>query len=264
MLVRVRSKDGNFRFELDPNDDASMLFKKILETTVGADPNTITVSQVPRGGETYLNTLFGRSLSNLGLRHADLVFVTYKASDDTSTGEAFPSVAPARTLLPADADRGETSGALAKRSWESVVEDPVDLYWRQRDGKIPRNRDPTFANTGPTECVITACHWSPMIPRIKRVMRSSICPFMRTYVNSLPNRHHHLKQVLMEVWLSSPIPCWYMYRLSTQCHYTFSPIIPLNRSFGDRDPQYHRLVPGQLASNRKATFRVATRSVQAL
>jgi len=66
---------------------------------------------------------------------------------------------------------------------------------------------PTFANTGPTECVITACHWSPMIPRIKRVMRSSICPFTRIYVNSLPNRHHHLKQALMEVVRCIPRPC---------------------------------------------------------
>lgn len=32
----------------------------------------------------------------------------------------------------------------AKRPWETVVEDHVDQYWRQRDGKIHRSRDPNF------------------------------------------------------------------------------------------------------------------------
>ena len=36
-----------------------------------------------------------------------------------------------------------------RRPWESVIEDPVDEYWRKRDGKIPRSRDPNFCRHGP-------------------------------------------------------------------------------------------------------------------
>lgn len=39
--------------------------------------------------------------------------------------------------------------SAAKRPWESVLEDPVDKYWRSRDGKIPRGRDSRFCKHGP-------------------------------------------------------------------------------------------------------------------
>lgn len=38
---------------------------------------------------------------------------------------------------------------VAKRPWELVKEDPVDEYWRSRDGKIPRGRDAQFCKHGP-------------------------------------------------------------------------------------------------------------------
>ncbi|KAG8909945.1 nuclear protein localization protein 4, partial [Tulasnella sp. 417] len=56
MLIRVRSKDGNFRFEVNPTDDGQVLAKKILESTEGADPKTVTISNKPTaGGEVPLS-----------------------------------------------------------------------------------------------------------------------------------------------------------------------------------------------------------------
>ncbi|KAF8300479.1 polyubiquitin-tagged protein recognition complex Npl4 component [Clavulina sp. PMI_390] len=137
MLVRVRSKDGNFRFELNPSDDASVLLDKILETAPNGDPNSVTVSQQPRGGETILKTLAGRSLQSLGLKHADLLFVGYKESAEQPI-EPEPS-----TSQPAEPSPSAATTS-SKRIWETVAEEFVDTYWRSKDGKIPRQRNPLF------------------------------------------------------------------------------------------------------------------------
>lgn len=40
----------------------------------------------------------------------------------------------------------QTGAEAPKRIWESVHEDPVDTYWRSKDGQIPRGRDSRFCN----------------------------------------------------------------------------------------------------------------------
>ncbi|KAA1468500.1 polyubiquitin-tagged protein recognition complex Npl4 component [Dentipellis sp. KUC8613] len=142
MLVRIRSRDGNFRFEVQPTSDISELVSKILETTVDADPSTLAISNQPRGNETLVSSLAGRSLQVLGLKHGDLIFVSYQQRPSASTSQeaAKPAAAPAPSAL---------SKAPTARVWETVEEDPVDQYWRTQDGKIPRNRDPTFCKHGP-------------------------------------------------------------------------------------------------------------------
>jgi hypothetical protein len=34
------------------------------------------------------------------------------------------------------------------RPWEHVVEDPIDVFWEEQDGKIPRQRDPRMCKHG--------------------------------------------------------------------------------------------------------------------
>ncbi|KIK26619.1 hypothetical protein PISMIDRAFT_265078 [Pisolithus microcarpus 441] len=140
MLVRIRSKDGNFRFELNPKDDVSKLVDKILETTQGADPSSVTISNQPRGNETPISRLKGRTLQSLGLKHGDMVFVGYKSgplSSPPDTGTTDPSQPVSSTPHP------------TTNVWERVQEHPVDTYWRQKDGKISRNRDSRFCKHGP-------------------------------------------------------------------------------------------------------------------
>ncbi len=107
--MRIRCKDGNFRYELSPTADISQLVEKVCAATVAckitshyvsqiiesikpdADPLTITISNQPRGGEMKITTLKGKDLKSLGikyviyriapfllltyLRHGDLYFV---------------------------------------------------------------------------------------------------------------------------------------------------------------------------------------------
>ncbi|KAH9919119.1 polyubiquitin-tagged protein recognition complex Npl4 component [Fomitopsis serialis] len=138
MLIRIRSKDGNFRFDLAPTADISELVAKILETTSNADPATVAISNRPRGNETLVSTIAG-NLQTLGLSHGDLVFVSY----GTREGNA-----PAEVAVAESSQKAQTSSAAPKRPWEAVQEDPVDTYWRSKDGKIPRGRDSRFCKHG--------------------------------------------------------------------------------------------------------------------
>ncbi|KAH0590327.1 hypothetical protein H2248_000487 [Termitomyces sp. 'cryptogamus'] len=136
MLIRVRSKDGNFRFELQPTADISELLAKILETTTDADLLSFTISNQPRGNEVKFSELKGRTLKNLGLNHGDLVFVGYQSRPSSSVAGDIVS----RTVPTTDA---------TKRPWELVTEDPVDTYWRGQTGMLPRGRDAQFCKHGP-------------------------------------------------------------------------------------------------------------------
>ncbi|KAL0576570.1 nuclear protein localization protein 4 [Marasmius crinis-equi] len=141
MIVRVRTKDGNFRFDLQPTADVSELFSKILETTADADENSFTISNKPRGGEVDIQSLKGRSLKEIGVNHGDLFFVQYKARGEGHT------IAPGTSSSASNAPSSAQDGS--HRAWESAQEDAVDTYWRSRDGKIPRQRDAQFCKHGP-------------------------------------------------------------------------------------------------------------------
>ncbi|KAF9535475.1 NPL4 family-domain-containing protein [Crepidotus variabilis] len=137
MLIRIRSKDGNFRFELTPETDISQLVAKIADTAIDADISSITISNQPRGNEVSVSKMKGRKLKELGLNHGDLIFVTYKSQSEPGTSSE-PSIKPAASAAPTNAPSHEGS---AKRPWELVKEDTVDDYWRTHSGKIPRQRD---------------------------------------------------------------------------------------------------------------------------
>ncbi|KAI0793281.1 NPL4 family-domain-containing protein [Abortiporus biennis] len=137
MLIRIRSKDGNFRFELSPNASISDLTAKILETTINADPSTLSISNQPRGNEVAVSTLEGQSLAALGLKHGDLVFVSYREQ----TPQEQPALVNSTSTINPSSDH-------SRRPWETVQEDLVDQYWRKQDGKISRNRDTRFCKHG--------------------------------------------------------------------------------------------------------------------
>ncbi|KAI0257339.1 polyubiquitin-tagged protein recognition complex Npl4 component [Lactifluus subvellereus] len=139
MLVRIRSRDGNFRFELQPTSDISELVAKILETTENADPATLAISNQPRGNETLVSSLKGRSLKSLGIRHGELIFVSYAQRPTPGTSQERP---------PLKAFTSGSATSPAARPWENVKEDAVDQYWRTKDGKISRSRDPNFCKHG--------------------------------------------------------------------------------------------------------------------
>jgi hypothetical protein len=115
--------------------------------------------------EVNIGTLVGRSLETLGLkyarylfcvfynlehtsdRHGDMIFVAYQSYDDYDGALAQQVQPPASSSAPsihsAPAGKGEN-----KRVWETVQENPIDVYWRGKDGKVPRSRDLKFCKHG--------------------------------------------------------------------------------------------------------------------
>ncbi|KAF8922239.1 NPL4 family-domain-containing protein [Mucidula mucida] len=134
---KIRSKDGNFRYQMEPTDDIAVLLSKILEASPNADPTTMTISDQPRGNEVPIVSLKGRNLKSIGVNHGDLLFVGYKDKvESTVISEPSSSTAP------------QAPASDEKRAWELVTEDAVDSYWRTKDGKIPRGRDIIFCKHG--------------------------------------------------------------------------------------------------------------------
>ncbi|CBQ68136.1 probable NPL4-nuclear protein localization factor and ER translocation component [Sporisorium reilianum SRZ2] len=160
MIVRVRSKDGNFRFDLQPTDDASKLIQNVLGTMPTADPESLTFSNQPRGGEFAASTLKGSSLAELGIAHGHLLFAAYKEAASTaappaSTDAASSSTATAEPSPAAGASSSSSqpqpasAASRPKKPWESVKEHSVDTYWEAQEGKITRKKDSTFCRHGP-------------------------------------------------------------------------------------------------------------------
>ncbi|EST06645.1 Nuclear pore localization protein NPL4 [Kalmanozyma brasiliensis GHG001] len=158
MIIRVRSKDGNFRFELQPTDDASLLIAKVLETMPSADPESLTFSNQPRGGEFAASGLKGSTLGELGIAHGHLLFAAYKesasaASNGDAAAPSAPSTdassAPSTSAASSSSQLPSSAQARPKKPWELAKEHSVDTYWEAQEGKITRKKDSQFCKHGP-------------------------------------------------------------------------------------------------------------------
>ncbi|KAF9960987.1 nuclear protein localization protein 4 [Mortierella alpina] len=117
MLVRVRSKEGTHRIEVTPNDDIIVLRNKIAQELKILDPTTITISDQPNAGATPMDSLSGKTLGELNVKHGDLLYIGF--------AEAAAQAAPTAPS-------------------SSVVQDAVDDFLDSQKGLIKRGKDPKF------------------------------------------------------------------------------------------------------------------------
>ncbi|KAF8984624.1 nuclear protein localization protein 4 [Entomortierella lignicola] len=117
MLVRVRSKEGTHRIEVNLTDDIIVLRNKIAQELKITDPSTITISDQPNAGATPMDSFSGKTLGELNVKHGDLLYI----------GFAEAAVQPA-----------------AEKSSSAVTQDAVDDYLDTQNGLIKRNKDPKF------------------------------------------------------------------------------------------------------------------------
>ncbi|KAK4057835.1 nuclear protein localization protein 4 [Microbotryomycetes sp. JL221] len=146
----------------------------ILETSPLIDPQTLALSNAPRGGENLVTGITG-SLASLGIKHGDLLFASYTplAEPSTSTTSTAatttnmtPAIANATTvsgqLVPddppmastssttkSDPTTTSTSSSTKTRPWQHVKQDQVDEYWDKQDGKIQRPKGKDGCRCGP-------------------------------------------------------------------------------------------------------------------
>ncbi|KAK9478744.1 NPL4 family-domain-containing protein [Lipomyces japonicus] len=158
MIIRFRTKDGMFRAQAESNQSFEILSQQLISQLPDhIDPLSVTVNDQPVGKGKPVTELARLSLSDLRLKHGDLLFVSYEnasAADPTSTTTTITTTerqsAPAAIRLNGKAiSEAELVQANVKTNSfsgpnnhdASIVQDPVDNELDNQDGKISRNRD---------------------------------------------------------------------------------------------------------------------------
>ncbi|KAK0126045.1 nuclear protein localization protein 4 [Cadophora gregata] len=169
MLLRFRGPDGMYRVTVEPADTFAKLGEKltaILPSTV--DFATLALSNQPAGGDSKLLKEISRhKVSQIGLSHGDVVFISYKIMGELSNGNANGNVSSHSTSsiisstnrlnghailptedIPIDPLPVTSPSEKVKNPWETVVQLAVDDRLDKQNGKIPRKRDVKMCRHG--------------------------------------------------------------------------------------------------------------------
>ncbi|KAK4192712.1 nuclear protein localization protein 4 [Podospora australis] len=166
MLLRLRAPDGMFRVTVESDDTFGELAKQLipkLPSTV--DTNSIALSNQPNGAESKkLSELTRFKVGQAGMKHGDLVFVSYQHQDATTNGDSNVSAIQSTTqrlngkpILPTEDHPIDPLPASSitspleriKNPWEVVKQSPLDDRLDKKNGKIPRGRDARMCKHGP-------------------------------------------------------------------------------------------------------------------
>ncbi|KAK6198718.1 NPL4 family-domain-containing protein [Scheffersomyces amazonensis] len=133
-----KSKDGMFRVPSEGGDDFLLVLEQLIPklNNSGISVNDIYVSDKPTEKGQLANSLCGKSVNELGLKHGDLLFVSYESGDATTasnnTGQGSVTVNSMNhvSIKPISIP---SSGPLT-----SINQLPVDDYLEKQDGLIKR------------------------------------------------------------------------------------------------------------------------------
>ena len=152
---------------------------QILETTENADRATLAISNQPRGNETLVSSLSGRSLKSLGIRYMgqSLIAICLTHTVALDTGILFLSRTLSglhqvlhKTTPPKNPSRQEArprrQAALGRRSKKR----PLINTGEQKTERSPEVEIPTSASMVPMPCAIIACLWSPMTGNTTKII----------------------------------------------------------------------------------------------
>ncbi|TPX31086.1 hypothetical protein SmJEL517_g05507 [Synchytrium microbalum] len=131
IIIRIRSKDGQARVELDSNADGRTLRKKILQVLQLDDSTQLAAALDPQGAK-LVDLQSNSNVASLGLGNGTMLYVEYVKSSTTN---------------------GHTSTAGGATGAESVVaaaviQDPIDNEMEKQPGTIPRPKDPLYCKHG--------------------------------------------------------------------------------------------------------------------
>ena len=198
MIIRLRGADGMYRVEVSPDDTFSTLGYKLLTKlpdTVDAD--TITLSNSPNGGDIKrLREVARARISQVGLRHGDLIFITYKHKNDKSS--TFQQTTPAPTAIAAATATNSPKVVATpsgppqkvKNLWQGVKQSDLDDYLDNQDGKIRRKQDHKMCRHGPKGMCDYCMPLDPSNPQYlaeKKIKYMSFHSYLRK-INSATNK----------------------------------------------------------------------------
>ncbi|UNI15080.1 nuclear protein localization protein 4, variant 2 [Purpureocillium takamizusanense] len=150
MLLRLRGPDGMARVTCETGTTFGELGKLLLPQLPNTvDPKTITMSNSPTGGDAKsLSDIANFKVGQIGLKHGDLIFISYKhlgAESAAMNGDAPPQVTSARLsgkpVLPTEDVPIDPKPERISKPWEVVRQSALDDRLDKLDGKIVRGRD---------------------------------------------------------------------------------------------------------------------------
>ncbi|GIZ43130.1 hypothetical protein CKM354_000637000 [Cercospora kikuchii] len=149
MILRFQSRDGNFRLNVQPDQDiASILPEVLAKLPKTAVPSSIQISPKPHGGEMRpLEKMKGVTFSRIGLvENGTMIYLSF---DDEVAATSNGHHAAASKLSGKEVTQKELESVainvaptLIKNPWETVKQSELDDRLDKLDGKIRRKKDP--------------------------------------------------------------------------------------------------------------------------
>ncbi|KAI7846753.1 NPL4 family, putative zinc binding region-domain-containing protein [Circinella umbellata] len=137
MLLRIRSKEGMSRIQVEPTDTFASLAEKIASTLKLDNADTIAVGNQPSpDSATPIVQLKEKTIGSTELKHGDIVYYHRGSSSSSST-------AAAQQPKPKD-----SSGYIPIDDLQSIKQDEVDNFLEKQRGLIKRPRDTDFCRHG--------------------------------------------------------------------------------------------------------------------
>ncbi|CEJ81727.1 Putative Endoplasmic reticulum and nuclear membrane proteinc [[Torrubiella] hemipterigena] len=147
MLLRLRGPDGMIRLTVESSTTFGQMGEMLLEhLPKTVDPKTIAMSNAPHGGDSKrLGDIINFKIGQIGLKHGDLIFISYKHKSDSGDGDNAPTTTSARLngkpVLPAEDLPIDPRPERISKPWEVVKQSALDDRLDKLDGKIPRPKD---------------------------------------------------------------------------------------------------------------------------
>lgn len=131
MILRIRSKEGMHRISCEAGDLFGTVVEKILShLNPTVDPETMTVGSQGSAANEPISGLIYRSVSDLGLKHGDIVLVNYQENKEKQARET-QSAAPSTSV---------NISANPIVNPPVAQESPLDQELEKQEGLIPRKK----------------------------------------------------------------------------------------------------------------------------
>ncbi|KAL0097607.1 NPL4 family-domain-containing protein [Phycomyces blakesleeanus] len=139
MLLRIRSKEGMIRVQVDPKDTFATLGQKIAAELKLDDVSTLALGEQPNSeSATPISHMATKTISEAHLQHGSMLFVSYKESSPPSTTSTTTTTATTTTAK----DSTPTTGS------DAVKQDDIDNFLEKERGLIKRSKDTKFCRHG--------------------------------------------------------------------------------------------------------------------
>ncbi|ODV89671.1 hypothetical protein CANCADRAFT_142508 [Tortispora caseinolytica NRRL Y-17796] len=188
MILRFRGRDGTFRIDLPADATISDVVQQLSLRIPSAQPSTFTFSDAPNRPGQLATEVLSKTVSDLGLKHGDLLFLAY---DSAGTGDAAT-------------DTPDATNASARPAGPAAVSlSDLDKKLLAIDGRIKRPRDPKFckhAANGMCEYCSPLEPWDPAYIEEHKIKHLSF----HTYLRQLQHQQHSEVGSTVTKFLSQP------------------------------------------------------------